>query len=133
VNLRLPQTISKKDKISVAESVISELGLMKCQNTIIGNSFIRGISGRSMHVARDRTPPGRIACLPVATWVDGEGFQDKRAREMVHEDDLVATMLSPESRIPERSRPEHPSATTLGHVGGLVRSSSGGFFLKRAI
>lgn len=25
--------------------MISELGLVKCQNTIIGNSFIRGISG----------------------------------------------------------------------------------------
>ncbi len=45
VDLCLPQTISKKEKISVAESVISELGLVKCQNTIIGNSFIRGISG----------------------------------------------------------------------------------------
>ncbi|XP_059460664.1 ABC transporter G family member 25 [Corylus avellana] len=43
--LRLPQTLSKKEKISVAESVISELGLVKCENTIIGNSFIRGISG----------------------------------------------------------------------------------------
>ncbi|GLT68216.1 hypothetical protein SLA2020_404680 [Shorea laevis] len=43
--LRLPQTLSKKEKIAVAESVISELGLVKCQNTIIGNSFIRGISG----------------------------------------------------------------------------------------
>ncbi|KAK8647530.1 hypothetical protein V6N13_121265 [Hibiscus sabdariffa] len=43
--LRLPKTLSTKDKISVAESVLSELGLSKCENTIIGNSFIRGISG----------------------------------------------------------------------------------------
>ncbi|XP_015884993.3 ABC transporter G family member 25 isoform X2 [Ziziphus jujuba] len=43
--LRLPRTLSKKEKISVAESVISELGLEKCENTIIGNSFIRGVSG----------------------------------------------------------------------------------------
>ncbi|KAF3445375.1 hypothetical protein FNV43_RR10551 [Rhamnella rubrinervis] len=43
--LRLPQTLSRKEKVSVAESVISELGLEKCVNTIIGNSFIRGVSG----------------------------------------------------------------------------------------
>ncbi|KAK9024215.1 hypothetical protein V6N11_004391 [Hibiscus sabdariffa] len=43
--LRLPKTLSTKDKISVAESVLSELGLSKCENTIIGNSFMRGISG----------------------------------------------------------------------------------------
>lgn len=43
--LRLPRTLLKKEKISVAESVISELGLSKCENTIIGNGFIRGISG----------------------------------------------------------------------------------------
>ncbi|KAE8709798.1 ABC transporter G family member 25 [Hibiscus syriacus] len=43
--LRLPKTLSAKDKISVAETVLLELGLSKCENTIIGNSFIRGISG----------------------------------------------------------------------------------------
>ncbi|KAK0576085.1 hypothetical protein LWI29_011612 [Acer saccharum] len=43
--LRLPKTLSKREKTSVAESVIAELGLTKCQNTIIGNSFIRGVSG----------------------------------------------------------------------------------------
>ncbi|XP_011001789.1 PREDICTED: ABC transporter G family member 25-like [Populus euphratica] len=43
--LRLPKSLSKQDKTLVAESVISELGLAKCGNTIIGNGFIRGISG----------------------------------------------------------------------------------------
>uniref|UniRef100_A0A6N2MC25 ABC transporter domain-containing protein n=1 Tax=Salix viminalis TaxID=40686 RepID=A0A6N2MC25_SALVM len=43
--LRLPESLSKQEKTLVAESVISELGLTKCENTIIGNSFIRGISG----------------------------------------------------------------------------------------
>lgn len=43
--LRLPVTLSKKEKISIAESVISELGLQKCENTIIGNTFMRGVSG----------------------------------------------------------------------------------------
>ncbi|KAG2698606.1 hypothetical protein I3843_07G157700 [Carya illinoinensis] len=43
--LRLPKTLSKQERISIAESVITELGLVKCENTIIGNSFIRGISG----------------------------------------------------------------------------------------
>lgn len=43
--LRLPTVLSRKEKVSVAESVMSELGLDKCQNTIIGNTFIRGVSG----------------------------------------------------------------------------------------
>ncbi|KAL5778901.1 hypothetical protein ACOSQ2_009638 [Xanthoceras sorbifolium] len=43
--LRLPKTLSKREKASVAESVMTELGLTKCQNTIIGNTFIRGVSG----------------------------------------------------------------------------------------
>lgn len=43
--LRLPKTLTRADKVSVAESVMSELGLDKCQNTIIGNTFIRGVSG----------------------------------------------------------------------------------------
>ncbi|XP_044510446.1 ABC transporter G family member 25-like isoform X2 [Mangifera indica] len=43
--LRLPKTLTKQEKTSIAESVITELGLTKCQNTIIGNSFIRGVSG----------------------------------------------------------------------------------------
>lgn len=43
--LRLPNSLSKSDKIAVAESVISELGLSKCENTIIGNGFVRGVSG----------------------------------------------------------------------------------------
>lgn len=43
--LRLPKSLSKKEKTTVAESVISELGLTKCENTIIGNSFVRGVSG----------------------------------------------------------------------------------------
>lgn len=43
--LRLPNSLSRKEKTEIAESVISELGLTKCENTIIGNSFIRGVSG----------------------------------------------------------------------------------------
>ncbi|CAI9754317.1 unnamed protein product [Fraxinus pennsylvanica] len=43
--LRLPASLSRNEKISMAESVIRELGLAKCKDTIIGNSFIRGISG----------------------------------------------------------------------------------------
>jgi hypothetical protein len=48
-----------------------------------------------------------------------------------HNDDLVATTLSLKRRTPKRSLSECPSVTTLGHVGGLVRSFGGGFFLKK--
>ncbi|XP_057975009.1 ABC transporter G family member 25 [Malania oleifera] len=43
--LRLPQTLSKAEKISVVESVMAELGLEKCENTIIGDALVRGVSG----------------------------------------------------------------------------------------
>lgn len=44
--LRLPNSVSKQEKISVVEKVILELGLEKCEDTIVGNgSFIRGVSG----------------------------------------------------------------------------------------
>ncbi|GFP81369.1 ABC transporter g family member 25 [Phtheirospermum japonicum] len=43
--LRLPNSVPRDEKIAVAETVISELGLSKCGDTIIGNSFVRGVSG----------------------------------------------------------------------------------------
>lgn len=43
--LRLPRALPREAKVAAAESVITELGLSKCENTIIGNSFIRGVSG----------------------------------------------------------------------------------------
>ncbi|KNA17322.1 hypothetical protein SOVF_080980 [Spinacia oleracea] len=43
--LRLPNTLTKDDKMNVVDSVMGELGLHKCADTIIGNTFIRGVSG----------------------------------------------------------------------------------------
>ncbi|KAF1860993.1 hypothetical protein Lal_00000409 [Lupinus albus] len=43
--LRLPRSLPQEAKVAAAESVMAELGLSKCQDTIIGNSFIRGVSG----------------------------------------------------------------------------------------
>ncbi|XP_076903549.1 ABC transporter G family member 25-like [Bidens hawaiensis] len=43
--LRLPTSLSRREKTKLADKVISELGLSKCENTIIGNTFIRGVSG----------------------------------------------------------------------------------------
>lgn len=43
--LRLPNSLNRTEKIAVTNSVITELGLNKCEDTIIGNSFIRGVSG----------------------------------------------------------------------------------------
>lgn len=44
--LRLPKSLSRREKTEVADSVIAEMGLSKCENTIIGNTFIRGVSGK---------------------------------------------------------------------------------------
>eukprot|EP00730_Choanoeca_flexa_P005423 TRINITY_DN11938_c6_g1_i16.p1 TRINITY_DN11938_c6_g1~~TRINITY_DN11938_c6_g1_i16.p1 ORF type:complete len:739 (+),score=188.31 TRINITY_DN11938_c6_g1_i16:284-2500(+) len=43
--LRLPREMSKEAKEKRVQSVITELGLNKCQDTIVGNEVIRGISG----------------------------------------------------------------------------------------
>ncbi|XP_072977594.1 ABC transporter G family member 22-like [Typha angustifolia] len=43
--LRLPKTMTKKQKEEKAMDVIYELGLERCQDTMIGGSFVRGVSG----------------------------------------------------------------------------------------
>ncbi|KAH7853669.1 hypothetical protein Vadar_005295 [Vaccinium darrowii] len=43
--LRLPKTLAKEEKEKRAINVICELGLERCQDTMIGGSFVRGVSG----------------------------------------------------------------------------------------
>ncbi|KAG9444392.1 hypothetical protein H6P81_015732 [Aristolochia fimbriata] len=43
--LRLPSTLTKHQKEERAMDVISELGLERCQDAVIGGTFLRGISG----------------------------------------------------------------------------------------
>ncbi|KAF3442785.1 hypothetical protein FNV43_RR16702 [Rhamnella rubrinervis] len=43
--LRLPKALTKEEKEKRAIDVIYELGLERCQDTMIGGSFVRGVSG----------------------------------------------------------------------------------------
>ena len=43
--LRLPAGLTTAEKVKAAEEVISELGLTKCENTVVGNGLVRGVSG----------------------------------------------------------------------------------------
>ncbi|GER45742.1 ABC-2 type transporter family protein [Striga asiatica] len=43
--LRLPKKLTKEEKDQRAMDVIYELGLESCQDTMIGGSFVRGVSG----------------------------------------------------------------------------------------
>lgn len=45
--LKLPRSISKKNKVEKVDQILKELGLTSCQNTLIGDEFlgIKGISG----------------------------------------------------------------------------------------
>lgn len=43
--LRLPRTVARAEKVRAAEAVMVELGLDKCADTVIGNAFVRGVSG----------------------------------------------------------------------------------------
>lgn len=43
--LRLPKTLSHMEKVAHAEAVISQLGLTRCKDSIIGGPLLRGVSG----------------------------------------------------------------------------------------
>ncbi|MCL7049809.1 hypothetical protein MKW94_007233 [Papaver nudicaule] len=43
--LRLPDSLTKEEKVEHAEHVINELGLNRCRNSMIGGPLFRGISG----------------------------------------------------------------------------------------
>ncbi|CAK9136959.1 unnamed protein product [Ilex paraguariensis] len=43
--LRLPKSLTRDEKVHQVESVITELGLTRCQNNMIGGPLFRGISG----------------------------------------------------------------------------------------
>ncbi|KAJ4952200.1 hypothetical protein NE237_029032 [Protea cynaroides] len=43
--LRLPGTLTQDEKVQHAEDVITELGLTRCRNSMIGGPLFRGISG----------------------------------------------------------------------------------------
>ncbi|KAJ8773908.1 hypothetical protein K2173_009339 [Erythroxylum novogranatense] len=43
--LRLPRTLTRSEKEEHVERVISELGLTRCRNSMIGGPLVRGISG----------------------------------------------------------------------------------------
>ncbi|KAI3390166.1 hypothetical protein SNEBB_001838 [Seison nebaliae] len=46
--LRLDQLVSRIDQLEYVEELIADLGLTLCQNTLIGNRTIKGISGGEM-------------------------------------------------------------------------------------
>ncbi|RDX85671.1 ABC transporter G family member 9, partial [Mucuna pruriens] len=43
--LRLPNSVTKEEKVEQAMAVIEQLGLTKCKDSIVGNAFLRGVSG----------------------------------------------------------------------------------------
>ncbi|XP_059274633.1 ABC transporter G family member 9-like [Lycium ferocissimum] len=43
--LRLPKTFTVVEKITHAEAVITQLGLIKCKDSVVGGPLLRGISG----------------------------------------------------------------------------------------
>ncbi|XP_076911213.1 ABC transporter G family member 21-like [Bidens hawaiensis] len=43
--LRLPKNLTHEEKVEQAELIITELGLTRCRNSIVGGPLIRGVSG----------------------------------------------------------------------------------------
>ena len=44
-NLRLPRKVSSEEKVKRVDDLIKRLGLTRCQDTLIGNAAVRGVSG----------------------------------------------------------------------------------------
>ncbi|MBN3285241.1 AB22G protein, partial [Polyodon spathula] len=44
-HLRLPDSVTFAEKEKIISVLVDELGIKKCLNTIIGNDFVRGVSG----------------------------------------------------------------------------------------
>ncbi|KAK9051138.1 hypothetical protein SSX86_027764 [Deinandra increscens subsp. villosa] len=43
--LRLPKSLTHEEKVEQAEMIITELGLTRCRDTIVGGVIVRGVSG----------------------------------------------------------------------------------------
>ncbi|TKY49069.1 ABC transporter G family member 9 [Spatholobus suberectus] len=43
--LRLPNSVTKEEKVEHAKAVIDQLGLTKCKDSIVGSPYLRGVSG----------------------------------------------------------------------------------------
>ncbi|KEH38788.1 white-brown-complex ABC transporter family protein [Medicago truncatula] len=43
--LRLPNSVTKEEKVTHAKNVIDQLGLTKCKDSIVGSAYLRGVSG----------------------------------------------------------------------------------------
>ncbi|XP_020203279.1 ABC transporter G family member 9 [Cajanus cajan] len=43
--LRLPNSVTKEEKVEHARAVINQLGLSKCKDSIVGSAYLRGVSG----------------------------------------------------------------------------------------
>ncbi|RWR80530.1 ABC transporter G family member 9-like protein [Cinnamomum micranthum f. kanehirae] len=66
--LRLPSSLSKGDRVSKAESVITQLGLTACADNIIGGPFLRGVSSRGSKGDRTSVKQAIVAAYDDNIW-----------------------------------------------------------------
>ncbi|MCO5584800.1 hypothetical protein L7F22_038732 [Adiantum nelumboides] len=104
--LLLPKNLSRKEKVERAMEVVYELGLERCQNTIVGGSFLRGVSGGE----RKRVCMGQeILINPSLLFLDEptSGLDSTTALRIIHMlqkiaqvgRTVVTTIHQPSSRI----------------------------------
>ncbi|CAA2938488.1 ABC transporter G family member 9 [Olea europaea subsp. europaea] len=104
--LRLPNTITKQEKINHAEAVIFQLGLSRCRDSIIGGPFLRGVSGGE----RKRVSIGQEMLIdPSLLFLDEptSGLDSTTAQRIVHTlwelanggRTIVMTIHQPSSRL----------------------------------
>ncbi|CAA2968961.1 ABC transporter G family member 9 [Olea europaea subsp. europaea] len=104
--LRLPNGISGKEKVNHAEAVISQLGLSRCRDSIIGGPLLRGVSGGE----RKRVSIGQEMLInPSLLFLDEptSGLDSTTAQRIVHTlwelanggRTIVMTIHQPSSRL----------------------------------
>ncbi|KAL2483648.1 ABC transporter G family member 9 [Forsythia ovata] len=104
--LRLPNSISTEEKVNHAEAVISQLGLSRCRDSIIGGPFLRGVSGGE----RKRVSIGQEMLInPSLLFLDEptSGLDSTTAQRIVHTlwelanggRTIVMTIHQPSSRL----------------------------------
>ncbi|CAI0396048.1 unnamed protein product [Linum tenue] len=93
--LQLPSVLSRQQKRDRALNVITELGLDRCQNTMVGGKFMRGVSGGE----RKRVCIGNEILLnPSLLFLDEptSGLDSTTALRIVQ---LLQNMAEPSSRV----------------------------------
>ncbi|KAE9364384.1 putative ABC transporter [Stipitochalara longipes BDJ] len=119
--LRLPTWMSKRDKIQRAETVLQQLGLKDCADTLVGSHLIKGISGgekRRVSIATQILTDPRILLLDEPT----SGLDSFTASSII---DMLASLAKEGRTIVFTIH--QPGSNLFHHFDNILLLARGGF------